>query len=116
MSDISPYLVEWARLLESGDFFLAHETLEEHWVDAPEGDRDLLQGLIHLAVGFLHHTKDNAKGAKLQFDKASKRIEGYPDSYLGVDVAKARKFLRSVPGKLEAGEPLQPPQLLMPVG
>jgi predicted metal-dependent hydrolase len=116
MTDVSPYVVEWARLLETGDYFLSHETLEEHWVDAPKEDRDLLQGLIHLAVGFLHHTKGNAKGAKLQFDKASKRMEGYPDAHLGVDVAKAREFLRSVPDRLEAGETLQPPHLLIPVG
>lgn len=116
MSDVSPYVVEWARLLSTGDYFLSHETLEEHWVDAPEQDKDLLQGLIHLAVGFLHHSRGNSKGATLQFNKASKRIEGYPDVYLGVDVAKAREFLKSIPGRLEAGEELKPPELLMPVG
>ena len=112
----SPYVVEWARCLESGDYFLAHETLEEHWVDAPKEDRNLLQGLIHIAVGLLHHTRGNAKGAALQFDKAAKRIDGYPDVHLGVDVGRARQFLAEVPGKLEAGEPLTPPQLLIPVG
>ena len=115
MSDVSPYVVEWARLLETGEYFLSHETLEEHWVDAPEKDRDLLQGLIHIAVGMLHHTRGNAKGARLQFEKASKRIDGYPDAYLGVDVAKAREFLRMVPASVESGEAIEPPKLLIPV-
>lgn len=116
MAAVSPYVIEWARLLETGDYFLAHETLEEHWIDAPKEDRDFLQGLIHLAVGFLHHTQGNAKGAALQFDKAAKRIDGYPDIYQGVNVAKAREFLESIPGRLQAGEAMEPPRLLVSVG
>ena len=31
----SPYLVEGIRLFRAGEYFLAHETLEEHWADGP---------------------------------------------------------------------------------
>lgn len=113
MTETSPYVTEWARLLAAGDYFMSHETLEEHWAEAPEEDRLMLQGLIHLAVGFLHHTKGNAKGASLQFSKALRRLEGYPDAHLGVDVAKARAFLADLERKLLAGEALEPPELLI---
>lgn len=116
MTGASVYLTEWARLLQAGDYFLSHETLEEHWAEAPEQDRLMLQGLIHLAVGFLHHTKGNARGAQLQFTKAEKRLEGYPDVHLGVDVAKAREFLRGVPEQIARGGELRPPELLIAVG
>lgn len=113
MTEISPYVTEWARLLAAGDYFMSHETLEEHWAEAPEEDRLMLQALIHLAVGFLHHTKGNARGAGLQFSKAARRLEGYPDAHLGVDVAKAREFLSDVDRKLREGEALEPPALLI---
>lgn len=110
--DVSPYLEEGARLLAEGDYFLSHETLEEHWIDAPESERDLLQALIHLAVGFLHYEKGNGKGARLQFGKASRRIEGYPEEHPVVDLRSVRAFLAGVPERIEEGADLEPPPIL----
>jgi predicted metal-dependent hydrolase len=109
---MSPYLVEGIRLFNQGDYFMSHETLEEHWVEAPEEDRDFLQGLIHLAVGFLHHGRGNAKGALLQFSKASKRLESYPDAYQGVDVAAVRQFLSEAKESVDSGRSLERPTLI----
>lgn len=110
------YLAEGIRLFRQGQYFLAHETLEEYWIEAPEAERNFYQGLIHLAVGFLHHGKDNQRGARLQFAKAVRRLEGYPDTYQGVDLAGVRSFLDSAPGALDKGEELTPPELLAPLG
>jgi predicted metal-dependent hydrolase len=107
----SPYLDEGVRLFAAGDYFLAHETLEEHWVEADASDRDFLQGLIQLSVGLLHAGKGNRNGALLQFRKATSRLADYPDVYQGIDVASVRAFLASAPALLEAGEPLPPPPL-----
>lgn len=112
----TPYLDEGVRLFEDGQYFLAHETLEEHWAEAPEEDRNFYQGLIHLAVGFLHHGKGNTKGARLQFAKASKRLSGYPELYQQVDLALVRRFLDEAPAALERDETLTPPKLFRPVG
>lgn len=111
-SDVSPYLVEGARLLAEGDYFMSHETLEEHWIDAPESERDLLQGLIHVAVGLLHHEKGNLKGAGLQFRKATKRLEGYPATHETVDLEAVRAFLDEAEEKLDSGVTLTPPPVL----
>jgi uncharacterized protein len=113
---MSAYLAEGVRLFQDGQYFLSHETLEEHWAEAPQEDRDFYQGLIHLAVGFLHHNNGNTKGAKLQFGKASKRLERYPEIYQEIDLAKLREFLATVPAVLDAGDTLEPPQLFRPVG
>lgn len=110
------YLVEGVRLFEAGQYFLSHETLEEHWAEAPEEDRKFYQGLIHLAVGFLHYGKGNLKGTRLQFDKASKRLSDYPEVYQQVDLALVRGFLQAAPQALEKGETLSPPKLLRSVG
>lgn len=109
---ISPYLVEGARLLAGGDYFLSHETLEEHWVDAPEPERDLLQALIHVAVGLLHYEKQNLKGARLQFDKAARRLEGYPDTHEVVDLKSVREFLAGAEEAMQTGQKMAPPPIL----
>lgn len=107
----SPYIDEGLRLFTAGDYFLAHETLEEHWVEADEPERDFLQGLIQLSVGLLHAGRGNARGALLQFRKSTARLERYPDVHEGIDLAAVRAFLAEAPAKLEAGEPLTPPVL-----
>ena len=107
----SPYIDEGLRLFAAGDYFLAHETLEEHWVEAEEAERDFLQGLIQLSVGLLHAGRGNTRGALLQFRKSTARLEGYPDVHEGIDLAAVRTFLAEAPAKLEAGEPLTPPAL-----
>lgn len=113
---MTPYLAEGVRLFEEQQYFLCHETLEEHWAEAPEEERDFYQGLIHLAVGFLHHEKGNARGARLQFNKASKRLAAYPDEYQGIDLGGVRRFLDEAQAALGGGEDLFPPTLVKPVG
>lgn len=107
----SPYLDEGIRLFEEGDFFLAHETLEEHWIEAPAEERDFYQGLIHLAVGFHHLGRGNQKGGRLQFTKALRRLETYPDSHEGIDLATLRDFLSGALDRIERGEEVSPPSL-----
>ena len=50
-------------------------------------------------------------GARLQFTKAGARLSGYPDRYEGVDVAGIRSFLADALVRLEAGDPIAPPEL-----
>lgn len=109
--DRSAYLDEGIRLFKEGDYFLAHETLEEYWIEAPEPERDFYQGLIHLAVGFHHLARANSIGAKAQFRKASNRLAGYSGRHEGVDVDGIRDFLEGAADKVDRGEKLEPPAL-----
>ena len=46
-----------------GDAFQAHELLEPAWMGtADQAERELLQGLIKLAAGYVHAARDNALG------------------------------------------------------
>ena len=93
---------------------MAHETLEEYWIDSPTEERDLYQGLIHMAVGLLHHVRGNRRGAELQFGKARARLASYPDEFGGVDVKSVRTFLDLVATSLAPGGALTPPIFLIP--
>lgn len=102
----SPYVDEGVRLFNDGDYFLSHETFEERWIEAPDDERDFLQGLIHLAVGFHHYRKGNRNGARSQFFKARRRLAPYPDEHDGINLGSVREFLARAIESLESGDAL----------
>ena len=50
-------------LFNHGEFFEAHEVLEDVWRAAPPGEKKFLQGLIQVAVSFHHRSTGNLIGA-----------------------------------------------------
>ena len=50
---------------DRGEFFLTDELLEPAWMGtADTAERELIQGLIKLAAGFVHAARDNALGVR----------------------------------------------------
>jgi predicted metal-dependent hydrolase len=79
-------LAEGLALIRAGAYFAAHEELEDEWRDAPGGERDFLQGLVHVAVAWHHAGRRNRPGCERQLEKASRRLAAYAPSHRGVDV------------------------------
>jgi uncharacterized protein len=73
-------------LIREGAYFEAHEELEDEWREAPAGERDFLQGLVHVAVAWHHAGRGNRPGCERQLEKAARRLGGYRPSHRGVDV------------------------------
>jgi predicted metal-dependent hydrolase len=95
-------------LIRAGAYFEAHEELEDEWREAPAPERDFLQGLVHVAVAWLHAERDNRPGCERQLEKAARRLEPYRPSHRGVDVDRvlaqvADARLRVAAGKLSLG-------------
>ena len=88
-------LEEGIALMRDGRWFDAHEALEDEWRDAPEPERDFLQGLVHVTVAWHHASRGNAPGASRQLEKAARRLGPYAPAHRGVDVS-------SVLGQVEA--------------
>ena len=88
-------LEEGIGLMRDGRWFDAHEALEDEWRDAPEPERDFLQGLVHVTVAWHHASRGNTPGASRQLDKAARRLGPYAPAHRGVDVS-------SVLGQVEA--------------
>jgi hypothetical protein len=80
-------LQEGLALIRSGAYFEAHEELEDEWREAPEGERDFLQGLVHVSVAWLHAERGNRNGCERQLEKAARRLGPYAPAHRGVDVA-----------------------------
>jgi predicted metal-dependent hydrolase len=74
-------------LIRAGEYFEAHEELEDEWREAPQGERDFLQGLVHVAVAWLHAERVNRNGCERQLEKAARRLGPYAPEHRGVDVA-----------------------------
>ena len=57
-------LVAAALLFHAHLYFEVHELLEPYWLRTEGGDRQALQGLIQVAVGFQHLANGNVSGAR----------------------------------------------------
>jgi predicted metal-dependent hydrolase len=90
-------------LIRAGAYFEAHEELEDEWRDAPPEERDFLQGLVHVAVAWLHAERGNRNGCERQLAKARRRLGPYSPSHRGVDVASVLVRIDSAEQHVAAG-------------
>ena len=74
-------------LLNRGEFYDAHEVLEDAWRGAPEPERRFLQGLIQVAVAFHHHSRGNRIGFRSLLERAIRNLSSYPAQHAGLDLA-----------------------------
>jgi predicted metal-dependent hydrolase len=96
-------LDEGLTLIRAGAYFEAHEELEDEWRDAPAGERDFLQGLVHVAVAWHHAGRGNRPGCERQLEKAARRLAPYRPSHRGVDVDSVLEDVEHARGIVAAG-------------
>jgi nitrite reductase/ring-hydroxylating ferredoxin subunit len=74
-------------LIRRGEFFAAHEELEDAWRAAEPEERDFFQGLVHFAVAWYQAGRGNRVGCERQLEKAARRLGLFEPKHRGVDVA-----------------------------
>ncbi len=82
-------------LFNAGRFFECHEAWEEIWKHAHGEDKRFYQGLIQAAVAILHAQRGNREGAAKLYAKASEKLDGFPDSHMGLAIAGFRRALEA---------------------
>lgn len=99
-------------LIRRGEFFAAHEELEDAWRAAEPAERDFFQGLVHVAVAWYQAGRGNRVGCERQLEKAARRLEPYAPEHGGVDVGSVLRQVEEA-AKLVAGGSLElpPPRL-----
>ena len=90
-------------MIRAGEFFAAHEELEDAWRAAEPAERDFLQGLVHVAVAWYQAGRGNRVGCERQLEKAQRRLGPYAPQHRGVDVAALLDQLRVAADTVEAG-------------
>lgn len=99
-------------LIRSGEYFAAHEVLEDVWRAAEPAERDFYQGLVHVAVAWYQAGRGNRVGCERQLEKASRRLGPYAPEHEGVAVASVLEQVRAARAVVAGGSlELPPPQL-----
>jgi predicted metal-dependent hydrolase len=85
-SELDGNLERGLDLIDRGEYFAAHEALEDAWRAAPPDERDFFQGLVHVAVAWYQAGRGNRVGCERQLEKAARRLSAYVPAHRGVDV------------------------------
>jgi predicted metal-dependent hydrolase len=97
-------------LIRSGEYFAAHEELENVWRAASADERDFFQGLVHVAVAWYQAGRGRRVGTERQLEKAIRRLEPFGPEYRGVDVSRLTAQLSDL--RARDSLDLPPPDLL----
>ncbi len=93
---LHPQAAEGLRLFNAGEYFEAHEALENAW-NAEKGKvRDLYRGILQIAVVYLHITRKNYNGAIKVYERSQKWLKDWPDVCRGIEVGQLRRDAESV--------------------
>lgn len=101
ISPLHPQAVEGLRLFNAGEYFEAHEALEDAWNAETGKVRNLYRGILQIAVVYLHITRGNYDGALKVYGRSQKWISSWPDICRGIHVEELRRNARAVMNEVE---------------
>jgi uncharacterized protein len=83
-------------LIQAGEYFAAHEELEDAWRAAPPDERDFFQGLVHVAVAWYQAGRGRRIGTERQLEKAVRRLEPFAPAHRGIELEPLLAQLREL--------------------
>jgi hypothetical protein len=107
-----PCYAGYFECFNAGDYYEAHDVLEQLWLKCRDADRPFYQGLIQLAGAFVHLKKQRERpwhptdGKRLRpaarlFLLAEKKLTPYEPFQLGLDVEAALRLCLDWREKIE---------------
>ena len=88
---LHPRAEDGLRLFNAGEYFEAHEALEDAWNAEPGKVRDLYRGILQIAVVYLHITRRNYNGAVKVYVRSQRWLKDWPQVCRGIEVGKLRR-------------------------
>lgn len=88
-------------LFNEGEYFEAHEALENAWRAEPGPIRNLYQGILQVAVCYLHITRNNHEGAVKMYGRCMRLLGPLPSPCQGVNVEALRQNVGRVIAEVE---------------
>ena len=97
---LEPAYERGLELIAAGEYFAAHEALEDAWRAAEAPERDFFQGLVHVAVAW-HHAAVTGRpvACERQLDKAARRLTPFAPAHRGLDVAALLALVAEAKGR-----------------
>jgi uncharacterized protein len=93
---IHPAAVKGMQLFNTGEYWLAHEELEEAWKVQGGDVGELYRAILQTAVVYLHVTRANYNGAIKVYGRVQKWITPWPDVCRGIEIGRLRRDLDAV--------------------
>src|SRR5438477_7174677 len=81
--------VEGVAHFNAAEFWEAHESWEQLWLEADGELVEFYQGLIQLAAAYHHAKRGTLRGAVRLFDASLRRLAGFPPDFHGLDRSAA---------------------------
>jgi predicted metal-dependent hydrolase len=88
---LHPRAAQGLSLFNAGEYFEAHEALEDAWKAETGEVRDLYRGILQVAVVYLHITRRNYNGAVKVYLRSQRWLKDWPEICRGIDVGKLRR-------------------------
>lgn len=88
-------------LFNRGEYFDAHEKLEEAWKEDSSPGRELYRSILQVAVAYLQILRGNYRGAVKMFLRVRQWMDPLPGECRGVDVAGLRRDAYRVADQLD---------------
>jgi hypothetical protein len=104
---VSADLERGLALARRGEYFAAHESLEDAWRASDPAEKDFFQGLVHVVVAWYQAGRGNRVGFERQLEKAARRLGPFAPEHRGIDVAALLSQIESA----QAGGTLDVPRL-----
>tara|TARA_B100000965_G_scaffold236341_1_gene198028 strand:- start:386 stop:766 length:381 start_codon:yes stop_codon:yes gene_type:complete len=73
-------------LFNSCQWYKSHDVFEEIWHETGGSERQLLQGILQVAVAQVHLENSNINGATILYGEALGRLKRYQLANLGLDI------------------------------
>ena len=93
---LHPRAADGLRLFNAGEYFEAHEALEDAWKAEPGKVRDLYRGILQIAVVYLHITRGNYDGAVKVYGRSQRWLTDWSDVCRGIQVEELRRNAETV--------------------
>ena len=74
------------KLFNSCQWYKSHDVFEEIWHETGGPERQLLQGILQVAVAQVHLENSNLNGATILYGEALGRLKNFQLNNLGLDV------------------------------
>jgi len=93
---VHPAAIKGMEAFNAGKYWLAHENLEEAWMEETGTVRELYRAILQTAVIYLHITRANYNGAIKVYGRVQKWINPWPDVCRGIEIGQLRYDLEAV--------------------
>jgi uncharacterized protein len=100
-ASLHPQAIQGLHLFNAGEYFEAHEALEDAWNSESGKVRELYRGILQIAVVYLHITRRNYNGAIKVYGRSQRWLRDWPEICRGIDVGKLRRDAQIVINEIQ---------------